>query len=207
MVEPNLLGMLREKNKGEIDQDLINEEIIQNPETVNDIISGLSSENENLQTNCAGILTMLSSVKPSALYPFVDIFIINLTDDQVEHRFHATEIIGNLAAVDESKKIADQIPAIARNLSGDNEQVQQSSVMALGKIASANAGSAERIFNLLISHTKYFPGEKITIVLESLKYFSENTELREDARRFIERYIKSSSEPVKVKAMNVLKDL
>jgi hypothetical protein len=206
MVEPTILNVLRDRNNGDLNPQVIHDEVLQNPDYMDDVITALGSDDEDLQTYCAEALSILSEEQPETLCPYIDVFINNLTGNTTELRCYAVDIIGNLACVDESNKIPEQIRTIARYLTSRNEQVQNRSVRALGKIAQGNPDSAERIFNLLISHKKHFSGERICIILESFNFFSENQELHEDARRFIEHYINSSSRPVKEKALEILTD-
>ena len=52
---------------------------------------------------------------------------------------------------------------------------------------------------------KYFPKERIRVLLENLEQFSDNKELREDARRFLEYYAEHGSKPIQSKALEVLR--
>jgi hypothetical protein len=134
----------------------------------------------------------------------VDVFIKNLNSPIPKLRCYAAYTLGNLASVDDEGKITDQIKAIAQNLSNESYILQNYSVKALGKIARANPECAERIFNLLISHKKYFPKKKIGVIFDNMECFSDNKDLREDAIRFVESYTCGCSPQIKRKARDTL---
>ncbi|UCH88111.1 MAG: hypothetical protein JSV49_07540 [Thermoplasmata archaeon] len=205
MVDQSLLEFLKTKYDKDIYPKIITEEILQHPSKVDDIITGLISGNKKIRASCAEIASIVSEENPGIFYPHVDVFIHNLNSNIPKLRCYATYTIGNLAEVDESGKIKKQIKLLAQNLATNSNTLQNYSARALGRIARAQPKEAERIFNLLISHNKYFPKNKINIILDNLEYFSENKDLREDARRFIESYTYCQSKIVRSKAQNVLR--
>jgi hypothetical protein len=205
MVDQSLLEFLKTKYDSDIYPKLITEEILQNPSKVDDIITGLISGNKKIRASCAEIASIVSEDHPGIMYPYVDIFIKNLNSNIPKLRIYAASTLGNLAEVDTNGKITKQIKVLAMYMTTDSRSLQNNSVRALGKIAHAHPKEAERIFNLFISHNKYFPNNKINILLDNMEYFSENAELREDARRFIEAYTYGRSKSVQRKAQNVLR--
>lgn len=207
MVDHNILVYLKDRYDRDIYPKLINDEVHQNPSAVDDIITGLISGNKKLRSNCSDIAAIISDEHPGKLYQYIDIFVNNLSSNIPRLKYNAAYTLGNLASVDRTGKIVDQIKPIAQNLSNDSNKIQNNSVRALSKIAAANPGEAERIFNLLISHKKFFPNERITIIIENLENFSEIRELRDDAKKFLEKYIDSSTKSVQSKAMDILRKL
>jgi hypothetical protein len=207
MVDHNILESIKDKYDKDIYPKIIMEEIQSNPAKVDDIVTGLISGNKRIRSSCAEIASIISEVNPELIYPYLDIFVKNLKSHIPKLRCHAAYTLGNLAAVDKSGKITKQIKAIAQNLSNESYKLQTYSVKALGKIAHANPNEAERIFNLLISHNKYFPKNKIGIILDNLEYFSDNKDLRDDARRFLENYTYNNSKTVQRKAQDALRKL
>jgi len=205
MVDQNILEFLKKRNDRDNYPELLNEEIINNPDTVNDVMIGLLSDSTRTRSSYAEIASIISEEHPGKLYPHADIFVECLNSSIPEVRCFAASILGNLASVDQAGIITDQIKLIARDLSNDRESIQASTVQTLSKIAHANPEEAERIFNLLISHKKYFPKERIRVLLQNLEHFSDNKELREDARRFLEYYADNGSKPVQNKALEVLR--
>jgi hypothetical protein len=180
-------------------------EIINDESKVGDLISGLNSENHKIKASCAEAVSIISEENPEKLCGYMNVFTENLLEKKPElHKFY-TNTIANLASINETARIPELIKVLAQNLTSDNETLQTNSVIALCKIARVKTNESEKIFNLLIAHTKYFPGNRINVILENMLYFSDNAELREDARRFLEHYAFGKSKKLQRKAEDVLK--
>jgi hypothetical protein len=74
------------------------------------LIQGLDSGEKRVQSGSAELVALLSEDHPGLLTPYIDKFIRNLEAKAPVLRWEASCTLGNLARVDEEKKILAVLP-------------------------------------------------------------------------------------------------
>ncbi len=92
---------------------------------------------------------MLSEDRPDLLIPYFDIFIGNLGAKAPILRWEAVCTLGNLARVDEEKRILPLLPRMYPLLEHKSIVLANHTVQALAKIAEHNHVKAEEILDKL----------------------------------------------------------
>ncbi len=189
-------------------KDLFAEHIRKRPEKhVAAIVSGLGSGNRRVENGCAELASLLSEERPELLYPHVELFIAGLGSREKVIRWEAVCTLGNLAAVDDAKRVPPQIPILGGFLRDKSVVLQGHAVRALAKIALAHPAGADRIFRVLIGAVDAFPGNKVGFVIEAAERFLELGGFEDRVRRFVEPYVESDVAVVARKAGKVLRAL
>jgi len=172
---------------------------------LNDIIEGLDSEERRVQSGCAELASLLSEDMPDLLYPHMELFVSNLEAQAPVLRWEAVCALGNLASVDKLEKIPTLIDRFAGFLSDKSIVLQGHSVRALAKIARGFSETASDILEMLLSHTDYFPGNRIGFIIEAMEPFEGKPEFAPRVMKFVEPYLESDIKSVVKKARRVMK--
>ncbi|MFW9967689.1 MAG: HEAT repeat domain-containing protein [Candidatus Thorarchaeota archaeon] len=171
------------------------------------IIYGLGAEKRKVQSGCAELASLLSEDRPDLLYPYLDHFIENLTSKAPVLRWEAVCCLGNLASVDKRFSIPATIETIVSFLNDKSIVLQVHSVRALGKIARAYPEAARNILDQLMRHRGSFPGNRIGFVIETMEYFKDIPEVKEDIREFVMEYMDNDIRVVASKARKTMMSL
>jgi hypothetical protein len=189
-------------------KDLYKMHISQEPTVyLDDIINGLDSEERKVQSGSAELASLLSEDKPDLLYPHVELFVSNLEAQAPVLRWEAVCALGNLASVDRHERTPTLIEKLANFLSDKSIVLQGHSVRALAKIANAFPETASNILDALLTHTEYFPGNRIGFIVEAMEPFVGNPEFAARVKRFVEPFLESDIKSVVKKARIVMKSL
>ncbi len=174
---------------------------------LNDVIQGLESEERRVQSGCAELASLLSEDVPDLLYPHVEMFISNLEAKAPVLRWEAVCTLGNISSVDTLEKTPKLIQRFTEFLSDESIVLQGHSVRALTKIAKAFPETSSDIFEALLSHTEYFPGNRIGFIVEAMEPFSGNPQFAARVKRFVEPFLESGIKSVVKRARKVMKSL
>jgi hypothetical protein len=174
---------------------------------LDDVIEGLGSDERRVQSGYAELASLLSEDMPDLLYPHIDLFVSNLEAKAPVLRWEAVCTLGNIASVDRLEKIPKLIERFAGFLSDKSIVLQGHSVRALTKISRAFPETAPDILELLLSHTEYFPGNRIGFIVEAMEPFVGNPEFALRVKRFVEPFLESDIKSVVKKARKVMKSL
>jgi hypothetical protein len=189
-------------------KDLYKMHISEDPSVyLNDIIKGFGFEKRRVQSGCAELASLLSEDAPDLLYPNVELFVSNLEAKAPVLRWEAVCTLGNISSVDKLEKTPKLIERFTDFLSDESIVLQGHSVRALTKIAKAFPETAPDILEALLSHTKYFPGNRIGFIVEAMEPFVGNPEFAARVKRFVEPFLESDSRSVVKKARKVMKTL
>ena len=174
---------------------------------LDDIIQGLVSEERRVQSGCAELASLLSEDVPDLVYPHVELFVSNLEAKAPVLRWEAVCTLGNVSSVDKLEKTPGLIGKFTEFLSDKSIVLQGHSVRALTKIAKAFPDTASDILEALLSHTEYFPGNRIGFIIEAMEPFIGNLEFGTTVKEFVEPFIESDIKSVVKKARKVMNSL
>ena len=111
------------------------------------LIRGLDSSEKRVQSGSAELLSLLSEDHPKLLTPHFDKFIGNLRAKAPVLRWEASCTLGNLARVDEEKKILSVLPLMYPLLEHKSIVLANHTVQALAKIAEHNQEKINGVFH------------------------------------------------------------
>jgi len=122
---------------------------------IKDLVKNLSSEDPNIKFSSSRVLIEKSEHEPLKLYPYFDDF-LKLTDSKNKIIvWTGIIIIGNLAKVDEKKKIEKILPRIFSLLNTGVMITAANTIQTLSKIALAKPELKERITTNLLNIDRY----------------------------------------------------
>ncbi len=170
------------------------------------IVDGLAAPERRVQNGCAELCSLLSAAEPALLAPHVGRFVDNLGADEAVLRWEAACTLGNLAAVDQEKRIPRALDRMIALLDEESIVLQGHAARALGKIARAYPERAAAILEALVAAAPRFPGSRVGYLVEAMEAFAA-PKLAPRARAFAEKYAKSELRPVAAKAKRALKRL
>jgi transcription elongation factor GreA-like protein len=189
-------------------KDLYTEYISKNPETYIEILmQGLDSDEKRVQSGSSELVSLLSEDHPELLIGYVDKFIDNLDAKEPVLRWEAVCTLGNLARLDEKKKIIPVLPRLYPLLQHKSIVLANHTVQALSKIAESNPEKAEEILNELIKNAPLFKKTTVGFIIEAMARFKDYELLVPKVRKFIEPYLDSKMKVVVKKAKKTLKKL
>ncbi len=173
----------------------------------------LSSTNPRIKYGRAKKLIALSQKNPELLYPQIDFFVKLLQSSNNILKWTTIDIIGNLSAVDEDKKIGKLLPRIFSFLNCGKLITANHAVYASSIIAHAQPKYSKRITKELLNveNYTYETGECKNIVLGKVILAFEknfkNIEQKKEVIDFVKRHSDNSRAATKKKALQLLKRL
>lgn len=189
-------------------KDLYTEHVSKNPEAyVETLIKGLDSGDKRVQSGSAELVSLLSEERPDLLTSYFDKFIDNLEAKAPVLKWEAVCTLGNLARVDEEKKILSLLPMIYPLLEHKSIVLANHTVQALSKIAEYNQVKAEEILDKLIESSPLFEKTTVGFIIEAVGRFKDYDELVPKVREFVEPYLMSEMKVVAQKATRTMKKL
>ena len=199
-----VIESLREKwVEGNRPEDLA-EKVLENPELLDEVINGLSSEEKRIRGGCAEIISLISEKIPERVLPYIDTILEGLDSGSPIRRWEAICTLGNLSQIERSGRISAQISRIAENLSTESVVLRLHTVRALGKIGRNNPSTSKEVFDLLIGSAKYFKEKDVGFVAEALTYLSGYPDLHPAMMEFAQSLLKSKNRTVLSKAKKLI---
>ncbi len=171
------------------------------------LIQGLDSGEKRVQSGSAELVSLLSEDHPDLLVPYFDKFIGNLEAKAPVLRWEAICTLGNLARVDEEKKILSVLPMMYPLLEHKSIVLANHTVQALAKIAEHNEEKAEEILDKLIEKSPLFKKTTVGFIIEAVARFKDYDELVPKVKEFVEPYLESEMKVVAQKAKKTMKKL
>ncbi len=160
-----------------------------------------------MQSGSAELISLLSEDYPDLLTPYFDKFIGNLKAKAPVLRWEAICTLGNLARVDEEKKILLILPMMYPLLEDKSIVLANHTVQALAKIAEHNQKKAEEILDKLIEKSPLFKKTTVGFIIEAVARFKDYDELVPKVKKFVEPYLESEMKVVAQKAKKTMKIL
>lgn len=171
------------------------------------LCDGLGSSRRRVQSGCAELCSLLSEDHPELIYPHLPRFVQALSAPQPVLRWEAACTLGNLAAVDEKRRIGQHTQALVALLQEDSIVLQAHAARALGKLALAYPRKAPAIVASLAGALDRFPGSRAGALLEALQPLAGVEQLRPALRAFAEPLAESATAAVAKRAQRLLKAL
>jgi len=178
------------------------------------LLEGVSSSKASVRYGCAKVLTHLSEVHPTKLYPHMGFFIDLLDSKYRILVWNALTIIASLARVDEDKKF-DAAFGKYYGLMDDEYMVTVANIVGhSGKIALAKPYLVDRITDELlrvdgVSLTPHLTEECRRVIAEkvirSFDVFFDKVTNKERVISFVEKHARSPRKTLRVAAENFLK--
>jgi len=164
MKNDNLLDQIAQKGS---DKEGIAESIANDPTRIAEAIDGLSSRKASIRYGCGKVLRIISERHPEALYPHIDTFIKLLDSDNNIMRWEGIHVIGNLACIDNGKKIDAILTKYLKPIKGPVMITAANVIGGAARIAAAKPYLAERIATeiLKVEHAEYATDECRNVAL------------------------------------------
>lgn len=203
MQESTLLKQISQKGS---DKEKIANRVVKKPELIAEVVEGLGHNKAALKYGCGKVLRIISQKRPQALYEHIDVFIELLDSDKNIMKWEAIHLIGNLAAVDDEKKIDTILDKYLSPISGPIMITAANVISGAGKIASAKPYLAERIAVelLQVECAKYQTIECRNIALghaiESFDRFFDYIQDKDKVIELIEKQVTNTRNSTKKKA-------
>jgi len=195
----------------EINPEELAEQIMDNPDLLQDILPGIFSEKARVKFPIAKILRTISEKEPGLLYPRFDFFIDLLDSDNNIIKWNAMDIIANLTAADEDNKF-DRIFERYFSLLNDGSLITAGHVVDnSAKIAAAKPERREQIEALVLTVEEVpLPTSECRNILagKAILAFDQWFDVVEDKEAvvgFVHRQLNSSRNATKNKAAKFLK--
>ena len=205
-----------ELEKKTVDRKTFFQILAKDPNTIPEILSGLSSPKPAVRYGCAGALLDLSEKNPNELYVYMDTFVDLLDSKYRILTWNAQTIIANLAQVDTDKKfdkifdkyygfLKDDYMVTVANVAGNSAKIGLAKPYLTSKI-TARLLEVENT-----SLTPHLTEECRKVIIEkTLDTFAElfdQIEEKELVKAFAKRQQESSRTSLRKKAKNLLAKL
>jgi hypothetical protein len=174
---------------------------------VETLIKGLDNDKKRIQSGSAELVSLLSEEHPDLLASYIDKFIENLDAKTPVLRWEAVCTLGNLARVDEKKKIQSVLPKMYPLLEHKSIVLANHTVQALAKIAEQYQEKAEEILDELVKNAPLFKKTTVGFIIEAVARFENYDELVPKVKDFVEPYLESEMRVVTQKAKRTMKKL
>jgi len=195
------------------DRDLeqIVSKVIDNPEMVDYLISGLSEENARIKYSCSNTLVKISERKTELLYPHFDLFSNHLKAENKFIKWGAIIIIANLTKVDVQKKFDKIFNKYYSGISGPIMITAANITKGSSIIAIAKPYLTEQITQelLKIKNATYQTEECRNVILghmiSSFTKFFNQIENKEQVVKIVKKQLENPRKPTKNKAEKFIK--
>lgn len=163
----NTIDIIREISRKECDKKKIAEAVIQQPELLSQVISGLADGKASIAYGCGKVLCLISEKAPRILYPFFDVFVWLLDSSKNITKWEGIYIIGNLGAVDSENRIDGVLVKYLAPITGNVMITAANVISGAGKIARDRPHLSDRIATeiLKVEHARYQTDECRNVAL------------------------------------------
>ena len=174
-------------------------------------LADLQSDSAEVKYCCAKNLIAIAKEDPARLYPHLDTFVKLLDGDNNVLKWTAIIIIGNLAKVDQEKKVDKLISRLVGFLNAGKLITANNATMALAGIAIAKPQYQKQITKelLKVEHYEYDTDECRNIamgkVIEAIGSYSSQLQDRKAVIEFAQRQTKNTHNATRKKAEQFLK--
>lgn len=185
--------------------------VLQRPALLEKVFDGLDADEARVKFGCLKILRTISGWQPGALYPEIGRFFRLMNHKNTILQWGAIIIIGNLASVDEKRKIDRILTQYLKPISGGVMITAANVIEGAGRIAQAKPRLADRIARALlrVEKAKYQTPECRNValghVVDSLDGAFANIRQRRPVVQFVRRQLNNSRPPVRKKAAKFLR--
>ena len=193
------------------DKEEIAESIADKPVRIAEVITGLNSKKASIKFGCAKVLRIISEVRPEALYPHIDTFIKLLDSDNNIMKWEGIHAIGNLARVDNDRKIDTILTRYLKPIEGPVMITAANVIGGAAKIAAAKPYLAERIAKALlkVEHAQYDTDECRNVALghtlDAFELFFDNIKSKQPVIDLVTKQLDNSRNSTRKRAEKLLK--
>jgi len=193
------------------DKKEIAESIADKPVRIAEVITGLNSKKASIKFGCAKVLRIISEVRPEALYPHIDTFIKLLDSDNNIMKWEGIHAIGNLARVDNDRKIDTILTRYLKPIEGPVMITAANVIGGAAKIAAAKPYLAERIAKALlkVEHAQYDTDECRNVALghtlDAFELFFDNIKSKQPVIDLVTKQLDNSRNSTRKRAEKLLK--
>ncbi len=193
------------------DKEEIADSIADDPERIEEVLSGLTSKKAPVKFGCAKVLRIISEVHPEALYPHIDTFIKLLDSDNNIMKWEGIYVIGNLASVDKGKKIDAILTRYLKPIKGPVMITAANVIGGAARIAAAKPYLAERIAKAMLNvqHAEYATAECRNValghVLDAFEIFFDNIKNKQPVIDLVTKQMDNTRNSTRKRAEKLLK--
>ena len=168
---------------------------------VPDLIRGLNAKTGRARFGCLNDLVRLSETQPETLYPHFDCFVALLDSGNSIHRWNATRILANLAAVDRESKLEPVLDKLLGVIRGAQMIGAAVAIQSAATIALAKPEWADRIANsiLQVRRARYQTEECSNVALghaiAALDRFFASIQRKDGVERLFARNFRTPEAP------------
>ena len=213
MAKVNILEQLGKKGA---DIPAFVERVIKKPKEIAELVEALKVEKRAVKYNYEKVLRLASERRPELIYPYFEVFVDLLDSDNNFLKWGAIITIGNLAAVDDRKKIEAIFKKFYSPISGPTMVTAANIIGSSVRIALSKPELTERITReiLKVEKAKYQRhGEPspecrnvaIGQAIDSFEEFFEQIDDKKAVIAFVKRQLKNTRKQVAKKAKRFIR--
>ncbi len=188
----------------------ISQKVINDPELVDLILEGVSSDVSRVKFRSAKILKIISAKNPELIYPYIDFFIELLDSDNKIIIWNAMDILANLSAIDSENKINAIFEKYQKFIDNESMVTAAHVVDNSWKIAKSKPEYKERITESLLDLEKKPRDDECKNILLGKaiisfdKYYGE-IENKKEVSELVKRQLNNPRNATRMKAQKFLK--
>lgn len=175
------------------------------------LLDNLSTTDLDIKYTSSKVLIELSMNNPQKIYPFLNDFILLLNNKNNFIKWSSIIIIGNLARIDDDKKIDKILPKLYSLLNSGKMITANNTIQSLSKIALYKPYLQEKITKELLKVEKYIYDTKecnniaCGQVINGFESYLKNPNIK--VLDFVSRQVKNSRHATSLKAQKYLKNI
>jgi hypothetical protein len=193
----------------------IAEQIIKEPECIDQIVEGLKAPRGTARYVCDKVLRLVSEQKPELIYPHFDVFVEMLDHDNSFLKWGAILTLANLAAVDAEGRfekifaeyyapITGSAMVTAANIIGGSARIAKAKPKLTGKITREILKVEKAAYERHSLPSPECRNIAIGQAIDSFDQFFDQIDDKDAVVKFVKRQLKNTRKPVVKKAEKFL---
>lgn len=190
-----MASLLDEVARRESDPEAIADRVIRRPVLVDQLLDGLRAGKGMAarRFGSARVIRVLSERKPEVLYPRIEVFIQLLDHESKVMQWEGLHVLGNLASVDEDRRIDGILDHLLRPIRGPVLITAANAIGAAARIAASKPELVGRVTTeiLKVRRSNYQTTEcRQVAIRQAVKAFDEIYPLMVEDREAVVRMVK-----------------
>jgi len=142
MVKSKLYKEIEKKNAN---KDLVADMVIEQPDLIPELLTGLEDDKLSIKFGCEKILRLISEQQPELLYPYFDTIVASLDSDNKIIKWGSIITIANLTVADEKKKFEKIFKKYYASVTGPDMIMAANVFKSSAKISEAKPQLTDKI--------------------------------------------------------------
>lgn len=179
-------------------------EVLENPQLLKEVASGLSSDNRIVRSGAAEVFAESTVEHPEIGAPFISELIEVLRFPEAQTRWEAMKALGNISTF--SPQEAEQaFSKVAKNLDDESLCVRESAIFFLGKLGATSAKQARKVYPYLHQAHQNCRGSELGRLIESFGLVGAmDADLAKKVNFILRPYLQHTKPSIRTKAKRAL---